>query len=278
MIKYSKYPLTEMQVRLILVDRAKKGYNHVNFTGGEPTLFPNFLKLLSFTKRLGYKIYVWTNGTSFVSESFTKDALRYIDELSLSIHWFDQASCEQQTGHKKHFDLFNIIAKNIKNYNQNNFFFCNVVINKHNYKNTLKIIKFVKKSAYPIAQVLVSNIAPEGIADHNFKDLAFSLDIFKKDIPSIVDYTQKNNIILRFFWLPTCILWEEYEEYANDAHWEERHTIERYTNARGKVVLQDIFSPDNSRKRTFVEKCTDCKWKLTPCTWVFEKYLELYKF
>jgi hypothetical protein len=31
------------------------------------------------------------------SEKFTKDALKYIDELSLSIHWFDEKSCKKQT-------------------------------------------------------------------------------------------------------------------------------------------------------------------------------------
>ncbi len=278
MMEYSKNPLTEIQVRSILVDRAKKWYNHVNFTWGEPTLFPNFLKLLSFTKKIGYKIYVWTNGTSFVSKSFSKEALKYIDELSLSIHWFNQISCKAQTGHKKHFDLFKIIAKNIKTYNQKNFFFSNVVINKSNYMDTLKIIKFVKESDYPVAQVLISNIAPEWLADHNFKDLAFSLDDFKLDIPDIVTYTSQNNIILRFFGLPTCILWRDYEDYSNDGHWQERHTIERYTNDRGNIVLKDTYSPDNSRKRTFVRKCQTCEWRLNPCTWVFKKYLDFYEF
>lgn len=45
-------PLSLLQVKVILIDRAKKGYNHVNFTGGEPLLFPQIGDLLRFAKRL----------------------------------------------------------------------------------------------------------------------------------------------------------------------------------------------------------------------------------
>jgi len=279
MQKYHDSPLTEIQVRTILVDRAKKGYNHVNFTGGEPSLFPNFLKLLAFAKKLGYKIYVGTNGTLFANEDFAQKALECIDELSFSIHWFDQQSCEQQTGHKKHFDIFTKkVVPNIVKYQQGNFFFSNIVLDAHNFMDWKKIINFIKDSWYPIRQALISNIAPEWLAEHNFWKLAFDVYEFQKTIPEIVEYCDTHNIILRFFGLPTCILWETYQDYANDMHWEERHTIERFTNSQGNIVLQDIYSPDNSRKRTFVEKCEWCQWREKPCTGVFKKYLDYFEF
>lgn len=278
MTSYSKFPLTMIQVKTILLDRRKKWFNHVNFTWWEPTLFPNFLELLKFSKKLWYKIYVWTNWTLFSWKDFSKEALTYIDELSLSIHWFNEESCEKQIKFDNHFSLFSWkITKNIKKYQTNNFFFSNVVINKDNYKDTLRIIKFINESDYPAKQILVSNIAPEGLAETNFNKLVFDLNSFKETIPDIVDYCNKEGLTLRFFWLPTCILWEDYLDYSNDAHWEERHTIERYTNDSWNIVLKDIFSPDNTRKRTFVDKCDWCKWKFNPCTWIFKKYLEHYK-
>lgn len=268
-----------LQVKTILLDRRKKWFNHVNFTGWEPTLFPRFLELLKFAKKLGYKIYVGTNGTLFAWEPFAQEALSYIDEVSLSIHWFDEKSCDEQIKLKNHFNIYkDKIAVNINKYKQNNFFFSNVVINQSNYRDTLKIIKFINESEYPVKQILVSNIAPEWLADVDFQKLVFDLNDFKNYIPEIIEYCDSHNLILRFFWLPTCILWENYMDYANDAHWEERHTIERYTNKSGNIVLQDIYSPDNSRKRTFVDTCNNCKWKANPCTGVFKKYLENYDF
>ena len=277
--KYKNNPLTILQIKTILLDRRKKWFNHVNFTWGEPTLVPQFIDLLKFTKKLWYKIYVWTNWTMFSSENFTKKALKYIDELSLSIHWYNKETCKIQTWSNKHFKIFtDYISKNIIKYNNPNiFYFANIVLDKHNYKDSLKIIKFIKKYYPQVKQVLISNIAPEWAAEHNFWDLVFDLLDFKSYILEIVEYCNHNNLILRFFGLPTCILGEKYYDYSNDEHWEQRHTIERFTNKDWKIILQDIYSPDNSRKRAFVEKCNDCKWKIKPCTGVFKKYLDYYE-
>jgi len=277
--KYKNNPLTLFQIKTILLDRRKKWFNHVNFTGWEPTLIPWFLDLLKFSKKLWYKIYVWTNWTMFAWKKFAKEVIKYIDELSLSIHWYDEKTCKEQTNSKEHFEIYkNYISKNIDKYkNKNTFYFSNIVINKYNYKEVLKILKFIKQT-YPIVkQVLISNIAPEWEAERNFWDLVFDLLDFKRYITEIVQYCNQNNLILRFFGLPTCILEEKYYHYSNDEHWEKRHTIERFTNKEWKIILQDIYSPDNSRERTFVEKCDSCKWKIKPCTWVFKEYLNYYK-
>ena len=279
LIKYRNNPLTLFQIKTILLDRRKKWFNHVNFTGWEPTIIPWFLDLLKFSKKLWYKIYVGTNWTMFAWEKFTKEAVKYIDELSLSIHWYNKETCKKQTWLENHFNIYkNNISRNIIKYNSNKiFYFSNIVINKYNYKDTLKIIKFIKKTYPLVKQILISNIAPEWAADRNFWDLVFDLLDFKKFIPEIVNYCNENNLILRFFGLPTCILWDKYYNYSNDKHWEERHTIERFTNSRWQVILQDIYSPDNSRKRTFIEKCNSCKWRIKPCTGIFKKYLNYYE-
>ncbi len=274
--KYNKFPLTILQIKTILLDRRKKWYNHVNFTWWEPTIIPWFLDLLKFAKKVWYKIYVWSNWTMFASEEFSKESLNYIDELSLSIHWYDKKSCLEQTWNKNHFDNFKLIASNINNNKQNNFFFSNIVLNNYNYKDIINILKFIKESYFPVKQILISNIAPEWLADNNYANLVFDLVDFKTYITDIINFCNANNLILRFFWIPICILGEENKQYSNDTHWEERHTIERFTDVNWKVVLQDIYSPDNSRKRSFVDKCDDCKFRANPCTWFFKKYLDCY--
>ncbi|MDD3646541.1 MAG: radical SAM protein [Candidatus Gracilibacteria bacterium] len=278
MKNFERHPLSLLQIKAILIDRRKKGFDHVNFTGGEPTIIPHFLELLKFTKKLGYKIYVGTNGTMFYGDNFAKESLKYIDELSLSVHWYSEETCEKQVGLKYHYKNFSKIIENIEKYKQDNFLFLNIVINKYNYINSEKIIDFVINTGYSFKQVLISLVAPEGSARHNFGELVFDLEDFKKYIPGIIGKANKNNKILRFFGLPSCILGEKYIDYANDSHWEERHTIERFFNKSGKVSLIDVYSPDNSRERCFVDKCKTCKYKANPCTGVFEKYLEYYKF
>lgn len=277
MNKFKKYPLSTKEIKIILLDRRKKWFNHVNFTGWEPSIVPNFIDLLEFAKKLGYKIYMWTNGTMLYSDVFAEKSLKYIDELSLSVHWYDEDTCYKQVGVKNHFNNYSKIVQNVMKYTNNSELFLNIVINKYNYKDVLKIIKFNIDLWYDFDQVLVSNIAPEWKAEHDFEKISFNLDELKQYIPDIVDFCNKNNKRLRFFWIPNCVLSEKYEEYSNDLHWEGRHTIERFETKAWKVALIDVNSIDNSRKRAFVEKCNTCKWKRKPCMWFFKKYADLYE-
>lgn len=158
--------------------------------------------------------------------------MQYIDELSLSVHWYDESTAQDQTGSPKHFALFSDrISKNIKSHQGKNFFFANIVLNRKNYKDALQIVRFVRQSHYPVQQILISVVAPEGLADDRFSELVFDLEDFRWQIPELVSYCEDNGLVLRFFGLPSCILGAEYLEYANDLHWEERHTIERFVNA-----------------------------------------------
>jgi len=279
MNKYSKDPLTEIQVRTILVDRAKKWFNYVHFTWWEPTLFPNFIKLLKFAKKIWYYTLIWTNWTLFYSESFSKQSLLYLDQIILSVHWYNKKTCSLQTWDINHFNNFFKIISNINKYKKNNtYLMVNIVLNKNNYKDWIKILKFLKEDVkYDLKHVLFSIVAPEGLADNDYYKLVLDLNDFQNNyLFDIIYYCNSNNLLLRFFWLPICILWDKNSEYSNDLYWTSRNTIERFTNSNWKIILQDIYSPDNSRKRQFIDKCNDCKWKLKPCTGVFKKYLDYY--
>lgn len=279
MRKYAHAPLTELQIKTILVDRAKKGFNYVNFTWGEPTLFPKFISLLQFAKKLWYTIYVGTNGTMLAGDAFSKEFFQYVDVLSLSIHWYDDVSCIEQTADPLHFSRFPTISKNAAIYKQNNHYYqTNIVLNRYNYKNLEKIIQNIIDTWYPVDHILISYVAPEWDARSRYGELSIS---YEEIVPYIVlgkklaDLYGKN---FRIFGIPLCKLPENLYECSNDFYWQERNTIERYTNKEGKITLIDIYSPDNSRERVFVEKCDSCVYKEKPCTGVFQKYLDLYPF
>lgn len=279
MTRYKNHPLTMIQIKTILVDRAKKGFNYVNFTGWEPTLFPNFLELLRFAKKLGYKIYVGTNGTMLANEEFAQEFLDYVDVLSLSIHWFDQESCILQVWDPGHYDRFYKIARNVSFYKKpHHYYQANIVANKFNYNFLTQIGNNMLKMWYDVDHFLVSYIAPEGLARKDYKDLSVDYNDIIPHIHEFRNFTQFYKKQFRIFGIPLCILGEDYEEYSNDMYWRERNTIERFTNINNKVSLIDIHSLDNSRERVFVERCDGCPWKGKPCTGVFEKYLLYYPF
>jgi MoaA/NifB/PqqE/SkfB family radical SAM enzyme len=82
----------------------------------------------------------------FSSQIFAKNSLKYIDELSLSVHWYSEETCEKQVGLKYHYRNFQRIVQNIEKYKKENFFFLNIVINRYNYLDVENIIKFVIES------------------------------------------------------------------------------------------------------------------------------------
>ncbi len=279
MRKYAHAPLTELQIKTILVDRAKKGFNYVNFTGWEPTLFPKFLSLLQFTKKLWYTIYVGTNGTMLAGDAFAKEFFNYVDVLSLSIHWYDESSCTEQTWDPSHFSRFTDICKHTSLYKTHKQYYqTNIVLNQYNYKHLEKIIQNIIYTGYPVDHILVSYVAPEWDARSRYSELSVS---YEEIIPyllvgkNLADTTGKN---FRIFWVPLCKLPEDLHICSNDFYWKERNTIERYTNNAGKVTLIDIYSPDNSRERVFVDRCDGCSLRNNPCTGVFQKYLDHYEF
>lgn len=71
--------------------------NRVKFTGGEPTLNPHLLKILRFTKSIGYSVFLDTNG----SRPETMGQIlgeRLVDVVGLSIKGVDKRSAMDVTG------------------------------------------------------------------------------------------------------------------------------------------------------------------------------------
>ncbi|MDD2892115.1 MAG: radical SAM protein [Candidatus Gracilibacteria bacterium] len=279
---HKKYPISFIQIKIILIDKKKKGFSHVTFLGGEPTLYPNFEDLLVFTKKLGYKIMLISNGFGLQTKENAFKILSNIDEISLSIHGYNKETLSYQTGNNIAYNQLLKVIENITEFNYLHknkvYYYANIVINSLNYSHVLDIIKFIQNTKYPWNQLLVSYIAPEGRALKKYKELSFDFNNFKAYIPEIISLCNSIKIKINFFGIPLCVLGEDNIVYSNDTHWTERNTIERFTTKDGKVTLIDIYSPDSSRERSFIDKCITCKWIKNPCTGIFNKYLEYYKF
>jgi MoaA/NifB/PqqE/SkfB family radical SAM enzyme len=75
-------------VRRALQRGRKQGLRRVVLSGGEPTVHPEFLKLVALARELGYEhIQTITNGRRFCYPEFLKDAVRAgLDEVTFSLH------------------------------------------------------------------------------------------------------------------------------------------------------------------------------------------------
>lgn len=246
-----------------------KGFNHVTFTGGEPSFHPDFIRILRLSRQLGFKTYATTNGGLFSSKRFCWGAFPYLDEICFSVHGHNAKLHNLHTRNAQSFAMLLRALKNTEECPRDIFVFINIVVTKYNYDFVDKIIGFLSRYN-KIKQVLISNLAPEGRGLSNFKELAVPLGKMEALSEKIVSLSQANQITARFFGLPLCQL-KGREDFSNDLHWASRATLEQWKGK--KVFLKSTLSYAPVRRRMKPSKCGVCL-KKDICAGVFKKYYQ----
>lgn len=255
-----------------LIEFCCRGFNHITFTGGEPTLHPDFIEILQFTKQLGYRTFMGSIGSLFASRRFCQKTLPYIDEICFSLHGHNAKLHNFHTQNKTSFGRLRKALKNIEETSEDIDGFINIVVTKYNFDFLEKIINSV--SCYSrIKQILISNLAPEGNGLHNFEELAVPIKKMKEKIDKIVNLTQKQSKIVRFFGLPLCAL-KNYENFSNDVWWSPRVGIDKCSKGN-KTYLKTTLYYKPTRSRIKTKKCYACL-KHDVCGGVFKKYRQIY--
>jgi len=262
--KFSSHSLKTEEILKILRNKRKLGFESVNFTGGEPTLFKNFFELVKKTKKLGYRIYVGTNGGRFKDMEFCKKTAPFINEVCFSVHGHKSSLHNLHAQNSKSFNILNKAIKNLSNFPIR--FSSNTVITKYNFFYLDKILKFLTKKN--IKQSMISNLAPEGRGLKNYDELVARIEKIKKKIPTLIKIAEKSDIILRFFGLPSCVL-GEHKAYSNDFHWDERINVEQ-VKEREKYYLKEEKAKIN-RGRIKSKKCDSCLYNEI-CGGIFKEY------
>lgn len=123
---------TSSEIKAIL--RNSKGNNiEIVFTGGECTIRPDIIELVTYSKSLGYKIHIQTNGRMFAYKDFCKSmvaagAVRF----TVAIHGHNAELHDYLTGAKGSFTQTLLGIKNLLSLGC--LVFTNTVITKQNYR------------------------------------------------------------------------------------------------------------------------------------------------
>lgn len=268
MKQFKKNPVSFNEIKKELILKKKAGFDFVNFTGGEPTVHPDFFEIIKFAKSFGYRIYVGTNGSMLAKKDFCKKVLPFLDEISFSIHGHNAGSHDKLSGRK---GAFNDIVAAINNADKFGFAnkFANTVVVKDNFENLEKILEFLGGRKFK--QALFSNIAPEGMGLKRYADLTARIGDWRKKIPKFAKISKAYNIGLRFFGLPLCAL-GEYEFLSNDLFWDARMTTERAAKSNA-IGLIDAESATPDRNRIKTEICAGCGHDKI-CFGVFAEYVK----
>ncbi|MBI2384850.1 MAG: radical SAM protein [Elusimicrobia bacterium] len=272
MKRWRHAPLTGEEVSAVLLARRRAGFNHVTFTGGEPTAHPLLPAALGAARKLGFNTYLTTNGGLFAREDYAREVLPLVDELCLSVHGPDAQTHDAAARTPGSFARAMRALENVELHGTGVYLLTNTVVTRANWERveeTLSLLRFRSR----IRHCLLSNVAPEGRAADDYRALAVPLALWRERVPALAAPFADGRVVLRLFGLPLCVLGGR-DELSNDAHFSPRVTVER-RGVRGAPGLVSIESVDASRRRSKPPRCRSCVSR-GDCAGVFDRYLSAY--
>jgi len=271
------------------MDIAKKsGMNAIDFSGGEPTIHPNFLELVEYAKSRGFKtICTLTNGLRMSDEKFVKKVVDAgINDVLFSLH----GSCAEEHNYitqvSTSFDKILEAINNIKDYNIN--FRINCTITKINYKNLIRHAELYNKLEPMQVNFILFNDFE--LADELTNQFAVKYSEVEPYIKKAIDLMEGSIRYINVRYIPFCFM-EGYEKHVTDYpqkifdpfEWSQRllirlpasritpfwkyigYLVYGFIKTRPKPKLSREFLEDicvRMRLRDYVksEKCKECKY------------------
>jgi len=175
----------------------KKGYNKVEFTGGEPTIRADILYLIKTAKDLGYEnIMVSTNGTMLSYKSFCQKIIRNgLNSVAFTLNAHNSqlgdAVCRTP-------EAFNQTVQGIKNVLE---YPCvevsvNTVVFQLNYKYLQQIGVFIYDLGVRCWHIL--DLIPDGYAKKFYKILAVNPPDLSNSFSNLDKVIKKFNLVIFF--------------------------------------------------------------------------------
>jgi MoaA/NifB/PqqE/SkfB family radical SAM enzyme len=185
-----------------IAEARKKGFNAVEFTGGEPTIRKDIIELVAYAKKVGFKtIALSTNGRMFSYAPFAKKILDAgLNKVSFSLLGISE---RMHNGVSRTPGSFKEIIAGIKNVQKNPKVCINIssVISSLNVKNLKKFGLFVLSLG--VKNWYLLDLISDGNAKKNYSVLSVKPEILKKEINSLKGLVSRFQGI-GFFDFPLC--------------------------------------------------------------------------
>jgi MoaA/NifB/PqqE/SkfB family radical SAM enzyme len=223
-------------------------------TGGEPTIHPDFFKLISFIREKFPKIVIEldTNGRRFFYPSFAERLLKFGRiNICISLHGFDAKSHDAVTRTPGSFKQTVEGLENIFKYSHLglNEIEIRIIITKITCEYTEKILKLIKERFPQLERVVIVFMEMEGQAGDNLKLVGLTYTYFRKFIPKIARWIPLFKD-LRFYHFPLCMIDHKYWPY----------------------VWRTLTPEEN--ETDFLPSCKRCRYKKY-CLGIHKDYLKL---
>lgn len=234
----------------------------INLTGGEPTIHPDFLALLTKIREMlpENRIVLASNGRMFSYPWFAKECLKINNfVLEVAIYSSNPRLHDGMTRIKGSFKQTITGIHNILKY-KNPFqeLEIRIILTKLNYKDLDKTVNFIKKEFPGIDRIVIIFMELEGYAGKNFKIVGLTYKEFEPYLSlSKMEKWEKGLPEIRLYHFPLCCLKPELWKY----------TWRTQTPHRGGISL-------NEEEVTFVPRCNQCLYKKY-CLGIHRDYLRL---
>lgn len=266
---YRKFPVTWARVATVLRTHASRGVKSVHLTGGEPTIYPDFVAVLELAKKLGMRTSAGTIGTRLADPEFAARALPLLDEALFSLHGPSAEVHDPLAGRAGSFEQVVQALENARRIAPGFSAYVNTVVTRKNLEALGDTVALAERLGAKL--IVISNITPEGHALDRYEELAAPLEDLRRVLPTVPSRAER--AILRFFGTPMCVL-GEHAMLSNDLHWDPRVTVE-WQSAPGKVMFDGIYTWTPDRRRVHAKECERCEQRGV-CMGVFDRYAELF--
>lgn len=97
-----------------LIKLRKNNFGTLQITGGEPLLNPDVFRIMEYAKKMGFAIFLVTNGTLIDENTASKLSKSGVDNIGVSFHHYNGKIFEKITNHKKILDKVQNAIKFLK--------------------------------------------------------------------------------------------------------------------------------------------------------------------
>jgi len=240
------------------------------FTGGEPTIRPDFVELVKFADSLGKNIEIQTNASNITPEIFETLKSSRITHIMASLHSHRRELHKYFSG----VDDFDKIIGNLKRLVDAGFFVAiSHVINEKNYKDLLNFVKFVHSNVGKV-KFYFGFIRPNG-RTQQFPELIPRLYKVQYHLYKVLAYLKKKkDVIYEVEGVPLCYMLE-FKEHSSE-YFRLRSAFyqgQEYVNSMERSY--NLIKRQMTRLKTRSKDCELCALK-NYCPGIWKEYAELY--
>lgn len=258
-------PKTLRQIVDFLKKSRAEGYQEVVFTGGEPTVHPDLLKMVSAAKKLGFFTQIQTNGRTFAYKDFCQKLIALgVNQFSPSLHGASAATHDFLTSAPGSFDQVTRGIKNLKDLNQQ--VITNSVITTSNYKELPQLAELLVSLRVDQFQLAFIHIA--GTAAANKDWLVPKKTEIMPFVKKALDIGLKAGVTVMTEAIPYCLM-RGYEDYIAEK------IIPQAKIMDSDFVLEDYTKYRQSEGKAKGPLCVKCKhYKICEGPW--REYPEIF--